>query len=177
MVGLEENLFPSQMSLTSRQDLEEERRLFYVAITRAEEHLTLSYATSRFKYGNLIPCDPSRFIEEIDKQFMDVSMLHQAKAPNIAHKSPNDANFGKGYGLFVGKSVTKPLPDVNASADFKPDDPSSIQVGQNVEHQRFGLGVVQQLEGEGDHKKAVIQFQEMGQKTLVLRFAKLMIRS
>jgi DNA helicase-2/ATP-dependent DNA helicase PcrA len=76
----------------------------------------------------------------------------------------------------VGKSVTKPLPDAKASADFKPNDPSDIQVGQTVEHQRFGLGVVEQLEGAGDNKKAVILFQEMGQKTLVLRFAKLMIR-
>jgi len=177
VVGLEENLFPSQMSLTNRQDLEEERRLFYVAITRAEENLTLSFATSRFKYGNLIPCDPSRFIDEIDKQYLDTSLVHQIKTPNIVHKSPSDANFGKGYGLFVGKSVTKPLPDAKASADFKPNDPSDIQVGQTVEHQRFGLGLVEQLEGAGDNKKAVILFQEMGQKTLVLRFAKLMVRS
>ncbi|HEY1045484.1 MAG TPA: UvrD-helicase domain-containing protein [Bacteroidia bacterium] len=173
VVGLEENLFPSQLSLSSRQDLEEERRLFYVAITRAEEKLTLSFATSRFKYGNLIPCEPSRFIEEMDPKYLDLSGMVQ-KSESL-FKPIEKKDYGRGYGMNVGKTIVQPSKPVSISADFKPSDASEIAEGQTVEHQRFGMGKVMKLEGAGDSAKALIEFEGLGQKTLVLKFAKLMI--
>lgn len=174
VVGLEENLFPSQLSLNSRQELEEERRLFYVAVTRAEEKLTLSFATSRFKYGNLIPCEPSRFIEEIDPKYLDLSSM--IRKTETLFKPIENKSYGKGYGMNVGKTVVQPAArPVEISANFKPNDASEIAEGQDVEHQRFGRGKVLKLEGDADSKKALIEFEGLGQKTLVLKFAKLMI--
>ncbi len=177
VVGLEENLFPSQLSLSSRQELEEERRLFYVAITRAEEKLTLSYATSRFKYGNLIPCEPSRFLEEIDPRYLDMSAVVNTRQESMFKPKENkDAkSFGTGYGMNVGKAVSRPLPQIQVSANFTPSDASLIAEGQKVEHQRFGMGIVVKVEDTGDNRKAMIEFEGLGQKTLVLKFAKLMI--
>jgi DNA helicase-2/ATP-dependent DNA helicase PcrA len=177
VVGLEENLFPSQLSLSSRQELEEERRLFYVAITRAEEKLTLSYATTRFKYGNLIPCEPSRFLEEIDTKYLDMSsVINNRQESMFRPKENKDAKaFGTGYGMNVGKAVSRPLPQIKVSENFMPSDASAIAEGQTVEHQRFGMGKVVKLEDTGDNKKAMIEFEGLGQKTLVLKFAKLMI--
>ncbi len=177
VVGLEENLFPSQLSLSSRQELEEERRLFYVAITRAEEKLTLSYATSRFKYGNLIPCEPSRFLDEIDAKYLDMSAVPNTRMQQEQMFKPKEKSFGTGYGMNVGKSVVKPLPQIKVSENFAPSDSSLIAEGQTVEHQRFGMGTVIKLEDSGDNKKALINFSDVGQKTLVLKFAKLMIHS
>lgn len=176
VVGLEENLFPSQLSLNSRPDLEEERRLFYVAITRAEEKLTLSFATSRFKYGNLIPCEPSRFLEEIDSKYLDLSAMIQKQAPMF--KPIDNKSYGKGYGMNVGKTITSSIPVTSKpSENFIPNLASEIQVGQKVEHPRFGFGNVLNIDGNGDNSKAVIEFEGLGQKTLVLKFAKLMIHN
>ncbi|MFM6983317.1 MAG: ATP-dependent helicase [Chitinophagaceae bacterium] len=177
VVGLEENLFPSQLSLSSRQELEEERRLFYVAITRAEEKLTLSYATSRFKYGNLIPCEPSRFLEEIDPKYLDMSAVVNVRQESMFRPKENKETkaFGTGYGMNVGKAVSRPLPQVKVSENFTPSDASAIAEGQTVEHQRFGMGKVMKLEDTGDNRKAMIEFEGLGTKTLVLKFAKLMI--
>jgi DNA helicase-2/ATP-dependent DNA helicase PcrA len=176
VVGLEENLFPSQLSLNSRPDLEEERRLFYVAITRAEEQLTLSFATSRFKYGNLIPCEPSRFLEEIDSKYLDLSALIQKQDPMF--KPIDNKSYGKGYGMNVGKTITSSIPVTSKpSENFIPNLASEIQVGQKVEHPRFGFGSVLNIDGSGDDSKAVIEFEGLGQKTLVLKFAKLMIHN
>ena len=177
VVGLEENLFPSQLSLSSRQELEEERRLFYVAITRAEEKLTLSYATSRFKYGNLIPCEPSRFLEEIDPKYLDMSAVVNVRQETMFRPKENKEakSFGTGYGMNVGKAVSRPLPQVKVSENFTPSDASAIAEGQTVEHQRFGMGKVMKLEDTGDNRKAMIEFEGLGTKTLVLKFAKLMI--
>jgi DNA helicase-2/ATP-dependent DNA helicase PcrA len=180
VVGLEENLFPSQLSLNSRHELEEERRLFYVAVTRAEEKLTLSFATSRFKYGNLIPCEPSRFIEEIDKQYLDFSYLKSTSTSNnvgLFKPKEEDKNYGRGYGMNVGKMISNPLPTIKTSPNFTPSDNNLIKEGDRVEHQRFGLGTVILLEDTGENKKATVQFDETGSKTLVLKFAKLMIHS
>ncbi|MEZ4805565.1 MAG: 3'-5' exonuclease [Bacteroidia bacterium] len=174
VVGLEENLFPSQMSLNSRNDLEEERRLFYVASTRAEERLTLSYATSRFKYGNLIPCEPSRFIEEIDPQYLDFTSVGKPKEALYQPKGDGKV-YGKGYGMYVGKQTARPLPQIKVSENFKPSPSTDIKAGQLIEHQRFGMGRVMKVEDDGDNKKALIEFAEVGNKTLVLKFAKLMI--
>ena len=177
VVGLEENLFPSQLSLSSRQELEEERRLFYVAITRAEEKLTLSYATSRFKYGNLIPCEPSRFLEEIDPRYLDMSAVVNTRQESMFRPKENkeSKSFGTGYGMNVGKTVSRPLPQIQVSANFTPSDAALIAEGQRVEHQRFGMGMVVKVEDTGDNRKAMIEFEGLGQKTLVLKFAKLMI--
>ncbi|MBC7426851.1 MAG: exodeoxyribonuclease V subunit gamma [Bacteroidia bacterium] len=182
VVGMEENLFPSQMALNSRQDLEEERRLFYVATTRAEEKLTLSFATSRFKYGNLIPCEPSRFIDEIDNRFLE--MANFMSQPSQVNKKPDtDSGYGRGFGLNTGKPgigrsqpvFTRNIPSSPVSADFKESDTSALQAGMNVEHQRFGQGEVINVEDNGENRKALIRFNEVGEKTLVLKFAKLRI--
>ncbi|WP_276348057.1 UvrD-helicase domain-containing protein [Daejeonella sp. JGW-45] len=181
VVGLEENLFPSQMSLSSRSDLEEERRLFYVAITRAGKKLTLSYATSRYRWGTLTSCEPSRFIDEIDASYLELDF------------KPKQINTGNPF--FDGErsawqqkeSFTKPkpasavkttsiLPKAHVpSANFAPSDTSGLQVGMEVEHERFGFGKVINLEGSKPDVKATIFFKDLGQKQLLLKFAKLKI--
>lgn len=168
VVGLEENLFPSQISITNRTDLEEERRLFYVAITRAEKFLTISYAQTRFKFGNINYSDPSRFINELPK--------HLINSPNIINKEnfsgPNKAytNTAKPNLISLNKSIAKPI--ITTSNDNSP-----IQIGNQVEHLRFGKGKVIDLEGLGPSKKALIEFTKHGKKQILLKFAKLKILS
>ncbi len=174
VAGLEENLFPSALSLDTRQDLEEERRLFYVAITRAEKNLTLSFATSRFKYGNLITSEVSRFIQEIDLKYLDISEKTIDNNPR-SFSSHSDSKYGKGYGMQVGKLTQKPLGKIEVSANFTPSDNKMLFEGCLVEHQMFGRGTVTKLAEEGENRKAVIEFKQAGVKTLVLKFAKLMI--
>ncbi len=179
VVGLEENLFPSQLSLNSRHELEEERRLFYVAVTRAEQKLTLSFATSRFKYGNLIPCEPSRFIDEIDKKYVEFDFPQNKReidAPrSLNPKTTSVSTYGKGYGMQVGKQLfSSTSVSIPASANFVAGDNNLLVEGDEVEHQRFGKGQVLKLEDSGENKKAIINFTQAGQKTLVLKFAKLM---
>lgn len=178
LVGLEENLFPSQMALNSRADLEEERRLFYVAVTRAKETCTLSYATSRFLWGNLISSEPSRFIDEIDPQFVQFDSPDRGKGKSL---SGGRVDFDRPYtgGLNKGFSSPslKPMKKVSdyqgsASADLEVLD---LKVGYSVEHDRFGKGKVIKLEGEGSDKKATIFFPHHGSKTVLLRFAKLRV--
>jgi DNA helicase-2/ATP-dependent DNA helicase PcrA len=189
IAGLEENLFPSFMSINSRADLEEERRLFYVAITRAEKKATISYAESRYKWGQLTLSEPSRFIDEIDERYVerparakwnrlseDVQQKTtkpsyppkqvkptQAEAPKPT--TPPPGNFKK-----VG-SYQKEAPAPAAAAGN--DDFDKIQVGMTVEHATFGEGKVITVEGSGPNKKATVQFNGIGQKQLLLRFAKL----
>lgn len=177
--GLEENLFPSQMALNSRAELEEERRLFYVAITRAENALTLCYATSRFRYGSLMPCEPSRFIDEIDNQYLDMNLA------GLKKENPLNALFEKRenrqgsnktpvstlLGINTPKNTNLPEPDPN----FEAGDISQLQVGDKIQHQRFGNGVVSAIEGEADNRKATVQFEGLGEKKLVLKFAKMRI--
>ncbi|MFN5218104.1 MAG: ATP-dependent helicase [Sphingomonadales bacterium] len=177
--GLEENLFPSQMALNSRAELEEERRLFYVAITRAENALTLCYATSRFRYGSLMPCEPSRFIDEIDNQYLDMNLA------GLKKENPLNALFEKRenrqgsnktpvstlLGINTPKNTSLPEPDPN----FEAGDISQLQVGDKIQHQRFGNGVVSAIEGEADNRKATVQFEGLGEKKLVLKFAKMRI--
>ncbi|MDX3913526.1 MULTISPECIES: ATP-dependent helicase [Olivibacter] len=186
IVGLEENLFPSQLALNSRTELEEERRLFYVAITRAEKKLTLSYATSRYRWGTLNNCEPSRFIDEIDPRYLALDF----SAPT-ASKSSGDDVFGKARTAWSQPQsqdiFTKPKPKVvpkttsilpkahQPSAGFAPSDTSNLQVGMEVEHERFGFGKVINLEGNKPDIKATIFFKELGQKQLLLKFAKLRI--
>lgn len=177
IVGLEEDLFPSQMMLGSRDDLEEERRLFYVAVTRAEKRLTLSYANTRYRFGRLVPCEPSRFLEEIDTKFIQMSKP-KASLP-VYNEMPS---FGRDEPL-VKKNVSSLLKPkaVNAnynhkvSDNFSPSDLSLLKEGMKVEHPKFGFGVVNNVDTSGSEKKATVTFEMAGEKTLLLGFAKLMI--
>jgi len=187
VVGLEENLFPSQMSLNSRSDLEEERRLFYVAVTRAETKLTISYATSRFKFGTLISCEPSRFLDEIDAKYLELD--YSAKPASSGSSAFFDDDRKAWSSGKQADAFSKPKPATSApvkttsilakahvpSPDFKPSDTSNLQVGMEVEHERFGFGKVLSLEGNKPDIKATIFFKEIGQKQLLLKFAKLHI--
>ncbi|RFP63980.1 ATP-dependent DNA helicase [Hymenobacter lapidiphilus] len=176
IVGLEENLFPSQMMITSRADLEEERRLFYVAITRAEKKLTLSYATSRYQWGNLRSCEKSRFLDEIDPIYVDFKF---SAGPGPDRTGPGESPFGH---VFERRSNLVPTPPRKnaatkyvAPADFVPSDTSKLETGQRVEHPKFGFGKVTSLETVQGSTKAIIQFEEVGEKTLLLSFAKLRV--
>lgn len=187
VVGLEENLFPSQMSLNSRSDLEEERRLFYVAVTRAENKLTISYATSRFKFGTLINCEPSRFLDEIDPQYLELDFKAKPQTGNPFFDDERKA-WGRNADTFskpkaaTATTASKPVKTTSLlakahvpSPGFAPSDTSGLQVGMEVEHERFGFGKVISLEGNKPDIKATIFFKEIGQKQLLLKFAKLRI--
>ena len=179
IVGLEENLFPSQMALNSRTELEEERRLFYVALTRGMRSCMLSYATSRFTWGQSIMCEPSRFIDEIDPQYLQFESVSRAANSRSLMGS---GGFERG---FTG-GLNKPLqnaPQLRSLKEVTQSKPNSgnnentlaIMVGNNVLHDRFGKGKVLKLEGQGPDKKATIFFPQHGSKTVLLRFANLQI--
>ncbi|MFZ9044541.1 MAG: ATP-dependent helicase [Cyclobacteriaceae bacterium] len=175
IVGLEEELFPSQMMLNSRADLEEERRLFYVAITRAKSKLTLSYALNRYRFGRLKNCEPSRFLEEIDPVFLKVN----SKFSSNEQVSPSSSYFAKNFirqqkatnqtKKFTAAPVHKP------SEDFSPSDTSGLASGMKVEHPKFGFGSVTAIDESGSNRKAKVVFDKFGEKTLLLAFAKLRI--
>jgi len=180
VVGMEENLFPSIMSLNSRQDLEEERRLFYVAITRAEKAAILSYAENRYRWGNLTVCEPSRFLEEIDSEFIEFPRkvgFH----PSDHHKfksgiDPEKKTINKPYTKeHFQNSPHKPLSDDENKIPFEESDSDKIMTGMQVEHQRFGQGKVISIEGYGPSRKATVFFPVVGQKQLLLKFARLRI--
>jgi len=180
VVGLEENLFPSQMSLGTREDLEEERRLFYVAITRAKKSLALHYATSRYRWGTLTNCEPSRFIDEIDPKYLELDFKPQQK--NTGNSFFDDERSSWQQKESVVKRTTPAfkttsiLPKAHTPTEgFAPSDTSNMQVGMEVEHERFGFGKVISLEGKKPDIKATIFFKELGQKQLLLKFAKLRI--
>jgi len=179
IVGMEENLFPSIQSVSSRSDLEEERRLFYVALTRARVRVTLSYADMRYRWGTLTPCEPSRFIDEIDTAYLDIPR----KTPSVfaTANSTNGTFSGLPTSVFQQKNL-KPIGSVsstsdstNKGGDFKASDAADIQSGMEVDHQKFGRGKVLNVEGEADNRKATVFFNGVGQKQLLLKFAKLKI--
>jgi DNA helicase-2/ATP-dependent DNA helicase PcrA len=179
LVGLEENLFPSQMALNSRTELEEERRLFYVAVTRAMETCTLSYATSRFNWGNLVTSEPSRFIDEISLEHLHFESPSRGAARSLTSgRSGFDNPFQGGLNRSLSGASTslKSLEEINRQP-AKPlnSDVSSLQVGNNVMHDRFGKGKVTKLEGQGPDRKATIFFPHHGAKTVLLRFANLQV--
>jgi len=166
VVGLEENLFPSIMSINSREEIEEERRLFYVAMTRAEKKLILSYCNQRFKWGNIVESEPSRFLSEIDNKFT-VNNNIQRETPSIDNKL-----------LRIKKITTKPT--LTNLKKIKKDISNSIininiNVNDNIFHERFGKGKVIEIEFDGNNSRATINFQNSGQKKVLLRFAKLKI--
>ncbi|OUR97698.1 ATP-dependent DNA helicase [Flavobacteriales bacterium 33_180_T64] len=188
VVGLEEDLFPSAMSMNTRSELEEERRLFYVALTRAENKAYLTYTLSRYRWGKLIDAEPSRFIEEIDDQFLDIiTPIHEPRqnpmlsADIFGDVEPNHIRFKK---PIKRKSETAAPPKFVAPKNLKrvsksaPSDNSNLfdgnlAVGNIVEHARFGKGEVMKIEGKGADVKAEINFEVGGVKKLLLRFAKL----
>lgn len=176
--GLEEDLFPSQMMLSSRADLEEERRLFYVAITRAESNLTLSYALSRYRFGTLKSCEQSRFIAEIDPQFLSI----QQKPDLLAqHETSYSSEYKGDYSSLLHNIQKKNEQKAAARSkytpptDFTPSDTSNLQVGMKVEHPKFGFGSVLTVDTQGANRKATVKFSDFGEKTLLLSFAKLKI--
>lgn len=171
IVGMEEDLFPSQMMLTSRADLEEERRLFYVAITRAQQKLFLSYATSRYRYGRPKNCEPSRFLDDINKDLINVNTKFNAfESPQVSQ-----TEYTKSFVSNIRKSVAPPVATHTPSENFKPDDTNLLQKGMKVEHIKFGFGRVVIIESLGNDRKATIDFEAVGTKTLLLSFAKLKI--
>jgi DNA helicase II / ATP-dependent DNA helicase PcrA len=165
IVGLEENLFPSQMSMQNREDLEEERRLFYVAITRARQKVFLSFATQRFRWGQVVHSEASRFIDEINPKFLDYQIKQQQKSIEqvMPYSSPKPIK------------PAAPIPAYTPAADFVPEDVSGLQAGMQVEHNRFGKGKVMNVDGKGDDKKAIIFFQEIGEKQILVKYAKMKI--
>ena len=193
IVGMEENLFPSQLSLNERSDLEEERRLFYVALTRAEKKVTLTYAMSRYKYGSLNYCEPSRFIDEIDTQYVDLPETEERKASTSFDETPWGGFGSSGNNSFAKrqnlkrKTETKPqAPQPSVPGNLKKVSqtsaavggtlpPGSVAVGTRVSHAKFGKGKVVSLEGESPNEKATVFFPTVGQKQLLLKFAKLEI--
>jgi len=212
MVGLEENLFPSMMSTGSRSELEEERRLFYVALTRAEKRAHITYAHTRYRWGKLIDCEPSRFIDEIDERYLDIHIpefaptsfsspaldsafggsfggnqkgqtVYEGSNKNWGSKNPESKNGRSALGPGGGVAPTqptlrgKPLKKVSTSSgsfELSGDHlkPEELAVGMRVVHGRFGLGTVKDLEGAGADAKAIITFDNAGEKRLLLKFAK-----
>ncbi len=183
VVGLEENLFPSQMALNTREELEEERRLFYVALTRAEKRATLSYALTRYRWGQLIQNEPSRFIEEIDEQYLNLPTV-SARRPEPFDFNTARTSFYKSMPSGSGprtttqpkpgmKKVSASAPGAAAKSGVAPASSGGIAPGVEVKHARFGKGKVLKLEGEEPNVKATVFFPSAGQKQLLLKFAKL----
>ena len=203
VVGMEENLFPSGMVGDSPRALEEERRLFYVAITRAEEHCFLSYAKTRFRYGKMEFGSPSRFLKDIDVRFLrlpqDAGMFRRVEEEATVFRRENARGFAPDkedapYGgkervsvrpkqQIIAPTVPRNLKRVAPSANTASTSPSAggsanrVQQGQLIEHERFGLGEVLKVEGEGDNAKATIRFKNAGDKQLLLRFARFKVLS
>ena len=194
IVGLEENLFPGIQSLSTREELEEERRLFYVALTRAEKKLVLSYAESRYRWGNMTLSEPSRFIEEIDESLIERTRKASFRGTSSFNEGINFSNpFSRNFQekkefqkrTTQSSPATTSRPDSstpinintqkNNVSDFSAASPDEIEEGMRVLHQKFGQGIVAKVEGIGPNKKATVLFDECGTKQLMLKFAKLNI--
>lgn len=190
IVGMEESLFPSMMSMGSRADLEEERRLFYVALTRAEKEAFLTYTQMRYRWGKLVDCEPSRFLEEIDESFLDIQVPEFTPFSGAYGESDNSGSGGNtvrrapaGRSPQRSREPQRVLPKRKNLRKIETSLPSTdegnfadadeINVGDRVKHQRFGHGRIMEMEGSGPNKKAVIQFDNVGEKKLLLKFAKL----
>src|SRR5580658_10505314 len=198
--GLEEMLFPNAMAINTREELEEERRLFYVVITRAKQKLWITYANTRYRFGNLVQNEPSRFIEEIPAEYLDRSFAggglrnqSQGGGPSgSAYDRMHGGGFGhsaeqaeKRYGPPPAKKDTRPsyvapkpatkTIEHHPSPDFVASDTSGLQVGQKVEHQKFGFGEVIGMEGSAHNPIATVKFEHNGEKKIMLNFAKLRI--
>ena len=191
IVGLEENLFPSAMSMNTRSELEEERRLFYVALTRAEKVAYLTYAQTRYRWGKLVDAEPSRFLEEIDDQYLHYitpkainPIINNFIDKSIFDDAPKGIRFQKPIqrkkmdrDILDKKeiSIPKNLKKVSQTSSHTNLFDENVIVGNIVEHNRFGTGEVISLEGSGPNKKAEIKFGTVGKKKLLLQFAKLRV--
>ena len=200
VVGMEENLFPSGMVGDSPRALEEERRLFYVAITRAEEHCFLSYARTRFRYGKMEFGSPSRFLKDIDIRFLrlpqDAGIGSKIDEEAGSFRREHSGSFSRSPHVreslynteketpqrskqqIIAPSVPRNLKRVTPVASSSTPTSASVmavQPGQLIEHERFGLGEVMKVEGQGDNAKATIHFKNAGDKQLLLRFARFKI--
>lgn len=195
IVGMEETLFPSQMSMDSPRGLEEERRLFYVAITRAEEFLIITHAKSRFRYGKTEFCEPSRFLREIDPRFLRVKVASASASagsvrlgqagmsslpPSGASRTPSSGfrqsvPTGIDARRFVRVKTAAQSAGEPSQAGTVAKDVPNVSVGTRILHERFGSGVVTAIEGKGIDSKATVDFQNVGVKQLLLRFAKFKI--
>ena len=189
--GLEEGLFPNAMSINTREELEEERRLFYVAITRAKGRLYLTYANTRYKFGNLQQNDSSRFIDEIPTQFIDKAFagggIKNQSGPGMMGSAfermqrgaprtgePKEKSF---VSTLIGANGRPKEVNHTPSTGFTPSDITKLETGMRVEHQKFGFGEVIKLEGSGHNPVATIKFDANGEKKIMLNYAKLMIVS
>jgi DNA helicase-2/ATP-dependent DNA helicase PcrA len=175
IVGMEDTLFPSPMSNGSARELEEERRLFYVALTRAEKQVTLSYALNRYKWGNLERCSPSRFLKEVDPKFLCFPQTGDTPSPKRALPETKPLSFreeskpypGESRLTKIKKTETTPIPLINGT------NPGAFAEGDSVHHERFGKGVIISIEGLQPNTTATVDFEKEGKKKLLLRFAKL----
>tara|TARA_A100001011_G_scaffold251572_1_gene259753 strand:+ start:18607 stop:20943 length:2337 start_codon:yes stop_codon:yes gene_type:complete len=193
IVGMEEDLFPSALSLNTRSELEEERRLFYVALTRAEERAVLTYTLTRYRWGNLVEAEPSRFIEEMDDQYIDYiiprdnyvfkpmvdkAIFEGLDSPKkllrdkLAYSKKNTAQSKNKLGKLIEIDTEK-----TSETALLANEILKLDEGMKVEHARFGYGKVLSIEGIANDKKALIDFTGVGKKYLLLRFAKLKIKS
>ena len=192
IVGLEENLFPSDMSGDGEREIEEERRLFYVAMTRARKYLTLLFATTRFKFGSVDFCTPSRFLKDIDSKYLSMASkavplgtvpfgtVSSSFMPrkDFTRKTVPNGTVPNGT-AFEAKPIRKPWQQgkfqkvtENMLRDTAPAQSSALKVGNVIEHERFGIGSVLEVEGSGGDTKARIKFLNVGEKTLLLKFAR-----
>ncbi|HEY8690303.1 MAG TPA: UvrD-helicase domain-containing protein [Chitinophagaceae bacterium] len=185
--GLEETLFPNSMAINTKEELEEERRLFYVAITRAKHRLYLTYANTRYRFGNLTQNEPSRFIDELPEKYLDrafaggnmrnnqTSHWNPFEKAKAATKGPTDArpryNDKPAYVTTAAIKIKEHIPSPN----FAPSDTSNLQEGQKVEHQKFGFGEVIKMEGAAHNPIATVKFEHNGEKKIMLNYAKLRI--
>jgi len=166
IVGLEEDLFPSALSSTTRSDLEEERRLFYVALTRAKKKIILSHSKTRYRWGKLNDCEPSRFISEIDTQFIKYNNLLNTKI-KFKKSSESRIRFKKPERKIPLKQITNNGYSSNSNSEYV-----DINQGDVILHNRFGKGEVINTEGIGGDKKAEVNFEISGLKNILLKFAK-----
>ncbi|HEY0298223.1 MAG TPA: 3'-5' exonuclease, partial [Arachidicoccus sp.] len=191
--GLEETLFPSGMSINTREELEEERRLFYVAVTRAKQKLWLTYANTRYRFGNLVQNDPSRFIDEMPAELIDRKNAGNAHTSNglnnggsFGSRNNNTSEAEKRYGpppslkskatsLPSQPPVAQKIVEHQPQTDFTPSDTTVLVEGDKVEHQKFGFGTVIKMEGASHNRIATVHFKLNGEKKIMLNYAKLRI--
>lgn len=176
IVGMEEGLFPSQMSVHSQSELEEERRLFYVALTRAMNTATISFCRSRAKYGGAREqVSPSRFIRDIDPQYLSKSTSSSTTRPTFGSGTFEITRQQPGVGIAAQRRLQQLNKESSRPSNIVPSALSEIRSGAMVAHQLFGNGKVLKLEGEGDSRSAIVFFPKAGEKKLLLKFAKLQV--
>lgn len=170
LVGMEENIFPSSMSMYDRDDLEEERRLFYVAITRAKERVWITYANNRYRFGSLVQNDPSRFLDELPAELCDVSLAEKTRSrTTLFTNSRGQQDIQQKKTVPPAATQIRHIPTEN----FKPDAPSQFEAGMRVEHEKFGFGIIESMDGPAANKMATIKFEQAGIKKIMLNYAKL----